>query len=195
MKYSNIRFWKPLVTVLLLIIGFTLQSCNSTDKNEGEQTEVKAPRATLFEATFLGKLDLVKQHIAAGTDLNEKDDFGSTALTIAITFGKPDIALALIAGGADIEAKGGDGSTALHSAAFFARTDIVKSLLANGANIEARNNYNGTALESVQVPFDQMKPVYDQMARDLAPLGLKLDFERIAKERVVIASLISNHIQ
>ena len=195
MKYSNIRFWKPLVTVLLLIIGFMLQSCNSTDKNEGEQTEVKAPRATLFEATFLGKLDLVKQHIAAGTDLNEKDDFGSTALTIAITFGKPDIALALIAGGADIEAKGGDGSTALHSAAFFARTDIVKSLLANGANIEARNNYNGTALESVQVPFDQMKPVYDQMARDLAPLGLKLDFERIAKERVVIASLISNHIQ
>lgn len=193
MNYLEMNYWKIGAASLLLIIGFSLQSCGTKDKKESEQTEVKAPRQTLFEATFLGKLDLVKQHIAAGTDLNQKDDFGSTALVIAITFGKTDIAQALIAGDADIEVKGGDGSTALHSAAFFARTEIVKSLLAKGANIDARNNYNGTALESVQVPFDQMKPVYDQMARDLGPLGLKLDFERIAAAREVIASLISNH--
>lgn len=193
MKYSNIKFWKPVLAAALLIMGFALQSCSGTDNKEGtEQAEVKAPRQTLFEATFLGKLDLVKQHIVAGTDLNQKDDFGSTALNIAITFGKTDIAQALIAGGADIEIKGGDGSTALHSAAFFGRTEIVKSLLAKGANIEARNNYNGTALESVQVPFDQIKPVYDQMARDLGPLGLKLDYDRIAAAREVIATLISN---
>jgi hypothetical protein len=192
MNYSNIRSLKTGIAVFLLIIGFTLQSCNSTDKKEGAQTEVKAPRQTLFEATFLGKLDLVKQHIAAGTDLNQKDDYGSTALNIATTFGKTDIALALIAGGADIESKSGDGSTALHSAAFFARTEIVKSLLAKGADVNARNNYNATALESVLVPFDQMKPVYDQMARDLGPLGLKLDYARISEAREVIASMISS---
>lgn len=182
-----------MLAAAFLIIGFTLQSCNNNNKKEGAQVEVKAPRQTLFEAAFLGKLDLVKQHIAAGTDLNLKDDFGSTALAIATTFGKTDIALALIAGGADIEAKSGDGSTTLHTAAFFGRTEIVKSLLAKGANIEARNNYNGTALESVQAPFDQVKPIYDQMARDLGPLGLKLDYARISAAREEIATLISNH--
>lgn len=193
MKYSNIRFYKHVLAAAFLILGFTLQSCNNNDKKEGGQVEVKAPRQTLFEAAFLGKLDLVKQHIAAGTDLNLKDDFGSTALAIATTFGKTEIALALIEGGADIEAKGGDGSTALLTAAFFGRTEIVKTLLAKGANLEARNNYNGTALESVQAPFDQVKPIYDQMARDLGPLGLKLDYDRISAARKEIATLISNH--
>lgn len=194
MTYSNIGSWKLGIAAALLIIGFSLQSCNSTDTKEGTQTAIKAPRQTLFEATFVGKLDLVKQHIAAGTDLNLKDDYGSTALTIATTFGKTDIALALIEGGADIEVKSADGSTALHTAAFFGRTEIVKSLLVNGADVNVRNNYNGTALESVQVPFDQMKPVYDQMARDLGPLGLKLDYARIEAAREVIASLITNQL-
>lgn len=191
MKYSRINYWKPLAAASLLFIAVTLQSCNDTKVKQGEQKEVTAPKQTLFEAAFLGKLDLVERHITAGTDLNQKDDFGSTALVIATTFGKKDVALALIAGGADLEAKGGDGSTVLHTAAFFGRTEIVKSLLANGANIDARNNYNGTALESVQAPFDQMKPIYDQMARDLAPLGLRLDYDKIKKEREVIAMLIT----
>ena len=194
MTYSNIGSWKLGIAAALLIIGFSLQSCNSTDKKEGTQTAIKAPRQTLFEATFVGKLDLVKQHIAAGTNLNQKDDYGSTALVIAITFDKTEIALALIAAGADIEQKSADGSTALHSAAFFGRTEIVKSLLAKGANVNARNNYNATALESVQIPFDQMKPVYDQMSRDLGPLGLKLDLVRIEAAREVIALLISNQL-
>lgn len=195
MKHLHIKFYKSVLAAAFLLIGFSLQSCNNTDKKESSQTEVKAPRQTLFEATFLGKLDLVKQHIAAGTDLNQKDDFGSTALTIATTFGKTDIALALITANADIEQKSNDGSTTLHTAAFFGRTEIVRSLLAKGANIDARNNYNGTALESVQASFDQVKPIYDQMARDLGPLGLKLDYDRISSAREVIATLISNHNQ
>lgn len=194
MTYSNKGSWKLGAAITLLIIGFSPQSCNSTNSKEGTQTEIKTPRQSLFEATFLGKLELVEQHIAAGTDLNQKDDYGSTALNIATTFDKTEIALALIAAGTDIEQKSADGSTVLHTAAFFGRTEIVKSLLDKGANLNARNNYNATALESVQVPFDQMKPVYDQMSRDLGPLGLKLDLVRIKAARVVIASLISNQL-
>jgi len=186
MKHLSKNYWKLSTTILMLLIGFSLQSCDGNKTKDGEQTQVKAPKQTLFEGAFLGKLAIVEKHIAAGTDLNKKDDFGSTALVIATTFGKTDIALALIAGGADLEVKGGDGSTVLHTAAFFGRTEIVKSLLAKGANIEARNDYNGTALESVQAPFEQMKPVYDQMARDLGPLGLKLDYERIAKSEMLL---------
>lgn len=188
---SKLKSWKPVVAGLLLVIGFTLQSCSGQEKSEGDQAQVKAPTQTLFESAFLGKTDLVKQHIAAGTELNQKDDFGSTALTIAITFGKTDIAKALIEGGADIEATSADGSTALLSAAFFGRTEIAKALLDKGANINARNSFGATALESVQAPFNDVKPIYDQMKRDLAPLGLKFDYEDLAKQREIIADLIS----
>ncbi len=192
MNYSRTNYWKLGAVILLLIIGFSLQSCSS-DKKENSTEGVNAPRQSLFEATFVGKLDLVKQHIAAGTDLNQKDDFGSSALAIATTFGKTEIALALIEGGADLTVTSGDGSTALHTAAFFGRTEIVKRLLAKGIEVDARNNFGSTALESVQAPFDLVKPIYDQVKRDLAPLGLKLDYDQIQEARGIIASLISNH--
>ncbi|MBO3699894.1 ankyrin repeat domain-containing protein [Roseivirga sp. E12] len=191
MKYKKTNFLKVGVAILLLTIGFSLQSCNAEKKENSEDKSAKAPTQTLFESAFLGKTDLVKQHIAAGTELNQKDDFGSTALTIAITFDKTEAAKALIEGGADIEATSADGSTALHSAAFFGRTEIVKALLAKGANTNARNSFGSTALESVQAPFKDVKAIYDQIKRDLAPLGLKFDYEDLAKQREAIAALIS----
>lgn len=193
MIYSKLKSWKPIVAGLLLIAGFSLQSCSGEKTNGSDQTEIKAPTQTLFESAFLGKTDLVKQHIAAGTDLNQKDDFGSTALTIAITFDKTEAAKALIEGGADIEVASADGSTPLHSAAFFGRTEVVKALLAKGANITTRNSFGATALQSVQTPFKDVKPIYDQMKRDLAPLGLKLDYQYLAEQREIIAELIRNH--
>jgi len=193
MIYSKLKSWKPVVAGLLLIAGFSLQSCSGEKKSESDHTQIKAPTQTLFEAAFLGKADLVKQHIAAGTELNQKDDFGSTALTIAITFDKTEAAKALIEGGADIEIPSADGSRALHSAAFFGRTEVVKALLAKGADTNARNSFGATALQSVQTPFNDVKPIYDQMKRDLAPLGLKLDYEYLAEQRVIIADLIRNH--
>ncbi|MFY0594653.1 ankyrin repeat domain-containing protein [Roseivirga sp.] len=193
MNFKVLKSIKPTLAIALLILGFALQSCGIN--KEAANEEIKAPRQTLFEAAFLGNLENVKKHIAAGTDLNLRDDFGSTALGIAATFGKTDIAQALIEGGADLEATGADGSTALHTAAFYGRVEIVKALLKKGSNVGAKNSYNGTALESVQVPFEQVKPVYDQIARDLRPLGLKLDYDQLIQGRQEIATLISNHIQ
>ncbi|OEK02925.1 hypothetical protein BFP97_15950 [Roseivirga sp. 4D4] len=193
MKYKKTNFLKAIVAILLLTIGFSLQSCNSEKKGNNEEEVVSAPRQTLFEAAFTGKLNLIEQHIKAGTDLNQKDDFGSTALNIAITFGKTEIAKALIEGGADLSVTTADGSTPLHSAAFFGRTEIVRALLENGVDINTRNSYGSTALESAQAPFEQVKPIYDQMKRELAPLGLKLDYVEIEKARKEIVALITNY--
>ncbi|OEK07517.1 hypothetical protein BFP71_00455 [Roseivirga misakiensis] len=181
---------KPALAVLFLTIGLMLQSCSN--QKEGEDVKVKAPKQTLFEAAFLGNVTNVNKHIEAGTALNLKDDFGSTALVIATIFNKVDVAIALIEGGADIEVKGDDGSTTLHTAAFYGRTEIVKALLNKGANTAALNNYQSTALASVQVPFDQVKPLYDQISKDLRPLGLTLDYEELKSARQEIAELIIN---
>ena len=69
-------------------------------------------------------------------------------------------------------------------------TDIVKSLVKHGADKNIKNNYGSTALQSVSGTFETVKPFYEQMNKDLGPLGLKLDFDRIEKTRPIIADLL-----
>lgn len=181
------------MTLSLIMIFLSTAACNQTQEKASKETSVEAPSTTLQEATFFGNLDAIKAHIAAKTDLNEKDAYGSTPLHIAATFGKTKAALLLISGGANLNEKSADGSTPLHTAAFFGRTDIVKALLENKADVTIRNTYNATALESVSAPFADMKPVYDQMSKDLGPFGLKLDYKQLEKARPVIAEMIETY--
>ncbi|CAE7843000.1 unnamed protein product [Symbiodinium sp. KB8] len=138
----------------------------------------------------MGNEKAVKQHIQAGSDLNEKDPFGSTALTIAITFDKPEIARLLIEADADIHATSADGSTPLHTAAFLCRIEIVEALLKKGANRELTNSFGSTPLQSLQAPFEAVKPVYDQLSKDLGPLGFKLNYDLLKENRPVVAQML-----
>jgi len=138
-----------------------------------------------------GNVDALKQHIAAGSNLNEKDPFGgSSPLISAAVFGKPDMAKMLIDAGADINFQNNDGSTALHTAAFFCHPDIVKMLLDKGADKSVVNKFGATAYANVAAPFNDMKGAYDMMGKILGPMGLKLDYAYIEKTRPVIAEML-----
>jgi hypothetical protein len=78
----------------------------------------------------------------------------------------------------------------LHAASFFCNKEIVEALLAGGIDISVRNNYGSTARESLMPPFSTVKGIYDQMGRDLGPLGLKFDYDEIEKLRPEIAEMI-----
>jgi ankyrin repeat protein len=145
----------------------------------------------LQAAVLYNNLEAVRQHIKAGTDLDEKDPMsGSTALISAATFGKKEIAKALIDAGADLSVTNNDGSTALHAAAFFCRVEIVQLLLDAHADKEVRNNFGATARESVMGPYADIKPVYEMMQTQLGPLGLQLDLAEVEKTRPVIAMML-----
>ena len=144
----------------------------------------------IHAATFMGKVNAISQHIAAGTDLNAKDQYGSTPLMVAATFGKTNAAFALINANAKLNITSNDGSTALHTAAFFGRKEIVKALLDKGADKNSKNKYGATALQSVQAPFESVKPIYDQIGKDLGPFGLKLDYKRLENVRPEIAKIL-----
>jgi CubicO group peptidase (beta-lactamase class C family) len=152
--------------------------------------EAPTTSVSLHMAALLGNVDAVRQHIKAGSDLNEKDEYGSTPLIVATTFGRAEVARALIAAGADMTIRDTYGSTPLHLAALFCRTEIVKALLNNGANRYSRNNSGSTPFDIVAIPFDDDRWIYDSLAQDLGPLGLQLDYERIEMTRPRIAEML-----
>jgi len=142
-------------------------------------------------AVISGNLEIVEQHISAGTNINQKDQMsGSTPLITAVTFDKIDIVKALINAKADLNIKNNDGSTALHSAAFFCHVEIVQLLIDAKANKTTKNNFGVTPRESVMGPFTEIKPIYEMLQQQLGPIGLKINLNKIEKTRPVIAMML-----
>jgi ankyrin repeat protein len=191
----TVTFRKTAIIMLSIILGCS--GCGNRQSgaaNERSQTietgTVETPDMDIFTAALLGNLKAINNHIKAGTDLNQKDEYGSTPLIIAATFGKTDVAIALIDAGADLNLKSDEGSTPLHTAAFFCRKEITNALLEKGADKTLKNAYGSTPYESVTAPYEAVKPIYDQIAKDLGPLGLKLDYDQIQKNRLMIAEML-----
>jgi ankyrin repeat protein len=194
MKTTKANYLRTLYT--LLFVALLTTSCGqsthpTTEKERKEKTVAKAPEMDLQTAVITGNLEAVRQHIAAGSDLNEKEPFnGSTPLITAATFGKTEIAKELIGAGANLSIKNSDGSTALHAAAFFGRVEIVQELIDANADKTLLNNYGSTAREIVSGPFAEIKPVYEMMQEQLQPFGLQLDMNELEKTRPVIAMML-----
>ena len=71
--------------------------------------------------------------MAAGTDVNEKDDFyGRTPLHYAAVNGRKVIVELLIAKGADVNAKDEDGRTPLDATSVFNKTETADLLRKHG---------------------------------------------------------------
>ena len=180
--------------ILLLFNACAPSGGNNKTKPEDKskaRSITEAPKMDLQAAIVSGNLEVVKQHIEAGTDINRKDQMsGSTPLITAATFGRTAIAKALIDADADLNLKNNEGSTALHAAAFFCRIEIVQMLLDAGADKTIKNNHAATPRDAVIVSFDQMKPVYETIKQQLEPLGLQLDLKEVEMARPVIAMML-----
>lgn len=195
MKTKNTSFHMHIFKSLCLMAILSLGACSdqkaTAQKGLSNQSKVKAPSIDIHTAVVSGDVEAIKQHIAAGSNINEKDPYGgSSPLISASLFGKAEIAKMLIDAGADINIQNNDGSTALHTAAFFCRPEIVKMLLDRNANKTIRNNYKSTAYESVAGSFNEVKSTYEMMEKMLGPMGLTLDFVYLEKTRPVIASML-----
>jgi ankyrin repeat protein len=171
------------------------QSGNKSKDEANTKVEAKAvvekPKMNIQTAVLSGNLEIVKQHIEAGSDINQKDAMsGSTPLMTAVTFNKIEITKALIDAKADLTLINNDGGTALHNAAFFARVEIVQLLMDAKADKTAKNNFGATPRETVMGPFADMKPIYEMLQQQLSPLGLQLDLNELEKTRPVIAMML-----
>lgn len=177
--------------IFFFTLLFIMGACSGRNDSSSDEGKVKPPAVDIHTAVATGNEEALKQHIAAGTDLNEKDPFGgSSPLISAALFGKPAMARLLIDAGADLNFRNNEGSTALITAAFFGRPEIVRLLLDNGADKAIKNKYGATAYESVAAPFSEVKSTYDMMGKMLEPIGLKLDYTQLERTRPEIAAML-----
>jgi ankyrin repeat protein len=113
----------------------------------------KAPDISLFDAAMKGNIEAVKQHLAAGADVNAKDPvtygtLGWTPLHVAAINGHKEAVELLIAKGADVNAKGSDdGLTPLHHAAKEGDNEVAELLIDKGANVNAKDDDGETPLD------------------------------------------------
>lgn len=180
---------------IISIMAMSLTSCSQKSKTKDttaiSKKEIAKPSIDIHGAVLTGNLEAVKQHIEAGTDINQKEAMsGSTPLMSAATFNKPEIAKALINANADLSVKNNDGGTALHTAAFFGRIEIVQLLIDANTDKTIRNNFGATPREIVTSDFAEMKPIYEMLIQQLQPMGFTLDLNELQKARPVVAMML-----
>jgi ankyrin repeat protein len=103
-------------------------------------------RPTLHTCAEKGHLDVARDLIEAGADVNAKDNNGFTPLCFCAKKGHLDVARALIEAGADVNAKvdnGDNGVTPLYVCAQEGHPEVARAL------IKAGSNFIGLSFEQV----------------------------------------------
>jgi hypothetical protein len=146
----------------------------------------------LWTAAREGDLEVVKQSLAAGTQVNAREpQGGATPLNIAALFGHTRVALLFIEQGADVSLANNDGNTALHLAAFFAHRELVELLLEKGAAVSVKNARGETPLDLVSAEWSpELENVYTSIAN---MIGMEIDLPRIREARPKVVKLLSEH--
>jgi len=144
-----------------------------------EPSTAKAPAISIHDAAAAGDIDAVKQHIAAGADVNE--NVLSTPLHAAALNGHKEIAELLIAKGADVDAKDALGNTPLYNtisfnAALDGYKEIAELLIQNSADVNAQDKNGNTPLH--EAATSGLKEVVELLIANGADVNAKKKFGR-----------------
>ena len=116
--------------LLTTIVAVVLVGCGESQQSAPapEPPTAEAPDIPLWKAARDGNIEAVRQHLAAGTDVDAEDKGGRTPLRYTALKGHKEIAELLIAKGADVNAKTNDGETPLD----YAKGEIADLLRKHG---------------------------------------------------------------
>ena len=113
-----------------------------------EMSEDEASKSPLHCAVKHGNIEMVKELLKHGAEVDSEDNFQCTPLMDALKRNQFDIAKLLLEYGANINHCDNRGMTALHSAAAIGHVKTIEFLLKNGANVNAIDNIKYSPLHT-----------------------------------------------
>ena len=109
------------------------------------------PARNIWQAATVGNIEAVKQHLAAGVDVDVKAESSDewTPLHYAAYSSQKEVAELLIDKGADVNAKDNKyGRTPLFFTSIYRQKEIAELLIAAGADVNAKTAGGGTPLNA-----------------------------------------------
>ena len=144
-NFIRIHFAKNGVPFNSETLNFTIfLSINYKYSADIEVWNEKLGITPLHFAAASGNAEAFKALVAAGADIEARDENGRTPLHFVAAHGNAEAIKASVAAGADIEARDENGRTPLYFAAANAAAESFKALVAAGADIEARDENGRT---------------------------------------------------
>ncbi len=104
----------------------------------------------LHKAVSEGNLKKVRELLAAGTPVDERNEDGATPLMMAVMLDRQKIFRVLLDAGADVHAADKLGQTVLHYAAVYGTPAVVRAILERQPDVNARDARGETPLIAAQ---------------------------------------------
>ncbi len=147
------------------------------------------PSIDLWEAASTGNIGALKEHQAAGTNLNAADANGSSALNAAAFFDSAEAAEWLLKNGAFVDIRDGNGGTPLITAAFMGNAKTAKVLLKHGADVSATNDIGQSSLQVLGTDWDTTRYIIEDL------LQLPASRKKIERGREQVGPLLYGALQ
>ncbi|MDC0308981.1 ankyrin repeat domain-containing protein [bacterium] len=153
----NSQLITTIAAVVLVGCGESQQSAPSPEAKPVEPVAeaakpkpptAKAPDINIHGAARDGNIEAVKQHLAAGADVNAKEIARQTPLHYAAFNGHKEIVELLIDAGADVNAKPDlFGWVPLHNAVRGGQKEVAELLISKGADVNTKVDDGRTPLD------------------------------------------------
>jgi len=146
-------------------------------------------KTPLIIAIEENKIEIVRELIKRGADINVTDYDGDTALIIAINKKCVDIVRELIKKGANIHKKGSKEDEPLIIACKEGHLEIIKDLIDNGSNLDEKDSSGNTPL-MLSCKFGQLEVV-----RELIERGADVNAKNNCKETALIIASENGRVE
>ncbi|CAD7698883.1 unnamed protein product [Ostreobium quekettii] len=144
MKYwNNPEVLKKFSTALEDVIG------PGTTDVPGDEQEEEVPSMQFYAGE--GNVEGLKQLLAQGVDIDDKDEEGRTGLHFACGYGEMECVKFFLDKGAKIDSADNNKNTALHYAAGYGQPEAVELLLSKGAASDTKNADGNVPKEVAQL--------------------------------------------
>jgi catechol 2,3-dioxygenase-like lactoylglutathione lyase family enzyme len=161
---------------------------SKTELGEAAKKNASGGELSFWAAARIGNVDVLKKHLAAGQDIDEKQNGNAHAIGIAALFGQTRALEYLISAGGNVNIQTNDGGTALHGASYLGRTDIIEILLKAEADVNIKNSQGVTPLDECSDPWSS--EIEEKVAFLNEKLGLDRDPKEVREGRPKVLALL-----